>query len=132
MNNFLSTSNMSRTDERGSSNYSDMASHVMARGHFREKIEAYQDTYRNQFPGGWGEFFAAYSKRLTPKGNLDYDEWAFLCEHFMEELTQSGPPGDCDHFHEKPESTSGFFIGGSVVRLASVLSKSRRCSCRLQ
>ena len=59
--------------------------HALAPGYFRDRMTYFEQHYRGAYRTGWGEFFAAYSNGLTDKGNLDYDEWAFLCEHFMRE-----------------------------------------------
>ncbi len=91
----------------------DLSAHTVKPGHFRSRLDFLEQKYRLEFKEGWGEFFAMYSKGRTPKGNLDYDEWAFLCEHFMEELTQTWPPGGyCEEFQERPEAISGFSFAG--------------------
>lgn len=87
----------------------DFDAHALAPGYFDDRMDHFQKEYRDKFPDGWGQFFADYSCGLTEKGNLDYDEWAFLCEW---KLTQSSqPPGICVSSHEKPEVDSGFSIG---------------------
>lgn len=88
----------------------DIDAHALAPEYFRERMSHFENQYHDRFQTGWGEFFAAYSNGLTEKGNLDYDEWAFLCEHFMRKSWQ--PPGICIGSHEKPEIDSGFSIGG--------------------
>jgi hypothetical protein len=81
-------------------------------GYFRHQVDVFANKYQSEFEG-WGDFYARYANGLVDKGNLDYDEWAFLCEHFMKELTVSGePPGNSVDLHEKPETFSGFcFLG---------------------
>jgi hypothetical protein len=93
----------------------DPDAHALAPGYFRDRMTYFEEHYRGTYRTGWGEFFAAYSNGLTEKGNLDYDEWAFLCEHSMRELTQRfEPPGVCVSFREKPEADSGFSIRGGT------------------
>jgi hypothetical protein len=85
-------------------------SQVVQSGYFRDRMSYFQEHYKDKFPKGWGEFFAAYSNRCTDEGNLDYDEWAFLCEHFMRERTSWQPPENCAESREKPETISGFYF----------------------
>ncbi len=97
----------------------DLASFEVDNGYFKEQNTRYEERYRDQFPNGWGEFFAAYSKGEVDKGNLDYDEWAFLCEHFMSQSW--APPGSSATCHERPEMISGFFVfGRSIVRSRAI------------
>jgi len=95
--------------------------HIVQEQYFRDRWNYFQEVYKNEYPGGWAMFYAAYLNGCTDPANLDYDEWAFLCEHFMRDLTQSWqPPGNCSDFQEKPEANSGF----SFVR-------QNRCSIRI-
>jgi hypothetical protein len=91
----------------------DVDAHALAPGYFNDRMTYFEEQFKDKFPTGWGEFFAAYSIGKTEKGNLDYDEWAFLCEHFLRKLTQPWePPGICVSSREKPEIDSGFSIEG--------------------
>lgn len=108
--------------------------HVVEVSYFIGRVHTFESKYHEEFPGGWGEFFADFLNGKTDKGNLDYDEWGFLCEHFMKELTQSPfePPGDCADSQEKPEAYSGFFFcGRSFVRSESIFRETRRNACWL-
>jgi hypothetical protein len=91
----------------------DLASFEVDSGYVKSQIDLYEEKYRAEFSHGWGEFFAAYSKGLTDNSNLDYDEWAFLCEHFMHQSWT--PPERLEMIcHERPEAISGLSIlGGS-------------------
>jgi len=112
----------------------DLSSYEVEPGYFQEQSLEYEKKYKREFPGGWGEFFGLYSSGRTDKGNLDYDEWAFLCEHFMiQELTHSSsPPGKRDSCREEPETISGFsFAGEAFVRPYSVLRNCKANSCRM-
>ena len=93
----------------------DLSAHWVATGHFYAQISVYEEMYRESYPEGWGDFLAKYSKGETDPSNLDYDEWAFLCEHFMQRLTQGEPPGSEVDCQEKPENVSGFSFGRKVI-----------------
>ena len=67
----------------------DLAAHEVEPGYFKIQMERFEQLYHCEFPGGWGEFFNAYSAGTTDQGNLDFEEWAFLCEHFRRELSNS-------------------------------------------
>jgi hypothetical protein len=67
----------------------DISAHALAPGYFDDRIHHFEEQYRTVFPLGWGEFLDAYSNGRTDKGNLDYDEWAFLCEHFLRDAFHS-------------------------------------------
>jgi len=88
--------------------------HGLAPEYFEQRLGQFEKQYREKFPKGWPEFYAAYSKGDTDVNNLDFDEWAFLCEHFLRKKTQTWqPPGMCVSSSEKPEAVSGFsFVGG--------------------
>jgi hypothetical protein len=90
----------------------DINVHALAPGYFDDRMRHFEEQYHKDFPNGWGEFFAAYSNGLTDKGNLDYDEWAFLCEHFLRNAFLWRPPGECLALQEKPEINSGFSFEG--------------------
>lgn len=79
--------------------------------YFLGRIHEFEVKYRDQWQG-WGEFLSDYSKKRVDRDNSDFDEWAFLCNHFMADLIQSGhdtgPPGDKRYAPQKPESDSGF------------------------
>jgi hypothetical protein len=95
----------------------DIDAHALAPGYFDDRMRQFEEQYRKEFPNGWGEFLAAYSNDRTEKGNLDYDEWAFLCEHFLRNAFPWQPPGECTDFQEKPELISGFSFGGGSLCL---------------
>lgn len=103
----------------------DVDAHALAPEYFDDRMHHFEEMYHKTFPGGWGEFFDAYSNGHTEKGNLDFDEWAFLCEHFLRKLTRAWqPPGVCVDFLEKPETVSGFsIVGGTscLMRLDTLL-----------
>lgn len=95
----------------------DIDAHALAPEYFDERMTHFEEQYHDKFHDGWGEFFAAYSNGRTEKGNLDYDEWAFLCEHFMRKWAQpcwQQPPGVYAGSREKPEIDSGFSIEGGL------------------
>ena len=61
--------------------------------YFLVRIREFEMRYRNAFEN-WEHFYAEYSKGTLDKNNSDYDEWAFLCTHFMSQLIDGeGPPG---------------------------------------
>jgi hypothetical protein len=96
----------------------DVDAHAVAPGYFDDRIAHFEQQFRNEFPQGWPEFYAAYSIGNVERTNLDYDEWAFLCEHFLRKLTETWqPPGACVGSPEKPEIDSGFSIGGGCLWL---------------
>jgi len=98
----------------------DIDAHALAPGYFDDRMRHFEEQYRKDFPHGSGEFFDAYSNGRTDKGNLDYDEWAFLCEHFLSNAFPGQPPGECVDIPEKPESISGFSFGGESLCLIRV------------
>ena len=90
-----------------------LADHAVEPEYFLNQVKHFEEKYQEQFPEGWNEFYVAYSLGITDKGILDYDEWAFLCQHFMRELTQSWqPPGEASQAQERPEANSGFSFEG--------------------
>ena len=91
----------------------DLASFEVDSGYFKSQIAAFAEKYRSLYPNGWGQFYAAYLNKQTDQENLDYDEWAFLCEHFMSQLW-TPPLSPSLPLHEKPEITSGFSILGEL------------------
>jgi hypothetical protein len=105
--------------------HQESSTHVVESGYFRERMHHFEDQYRAAYPRGWGEFFADYSNGKTDEENLDYDEWAFLCEHFMRELTGSSqPPGDCGESQERPERFSGLsFLGDTICSIQISISQ---------
>jgi hypothetical protein len=112
----------------------DIDAHALAPEYFSNRMSYFEERFHDKFPTGWGGFFEAYSDGLTEAGNLDYDEWAFLCEHFLRKPWQ--PPGICfGGPHEKPETDSGFSIGWSNYCLThsdtSISSKERSEPVRL-
>jgi len=91
-----------------------LAAHEVKREHFLSRVSFFEGKYRDAFPGGWRDFLVAYTLRRTDHDNLDYDEWAFLCEQFERELTEWRPPDSCADSQEKPEATSGFSFWGQI------------------
>jgi hypothetical protein len=107
-----------------------LTAHEVAPGYFLERIRFFEQKYQNEFRS-WRDFLVAYTLGRTDQDNLDYDEWAFLCEHFMEELTQPlRPPSGCADFQEKPEINSGFSIKGGIpcLNLKTILIAWKRQS----
>ena len=94
----------------------DINAHKVEPGYFKKEWIEFEVKYRSEYPNGWGQFYAEYLKGNTDPCNLDYDEWAFLCEHFMAEELSCGeygfPPGAATSHQEKPESASGFSFAG--------------------
>ena len=103
---------MTNTGHANSVDY--LTAHEVQPGCFLARIHVFEEQYRTEYPGGWREFQVAYSLDLADQENLDFDEWAFLCEHFAQELTQPSPPGVFTDVQEKPEFNSGFSFGGMV------------------
>lgn len=98
----------------------DINVHALAPGYFDERMRHFEDQYRQEFRHGSGEFLDAYSKGRTDKGNLDYDEWAFLCEHFLRNAFSGQPPNEDVVNQEKPEMISGFSFEGESSCLIRV------------
>jgi hypothetical protein len=101
-------SNTNQTDTMGA-----LSVDFVQPSYFLGRIQQFEIKYKNEY-NGWGEFLSAYSKGQVDRDNSDFDEWAFLCEHFMENLIESGddvgPPGAKGYAPQKPESDSGFFF----------------------
>ncbi len=57
--------------------------------YFLDRIHELEVKYRDQWEG-WEEFLSAYSNNRVDRNNSDFDEWAFLCNHFKVDLTESG------------------------------------------
>lgn len=75
--------------------------------YFLARVREFEHKYRQS----WFEFFAAYSHVDTDQDNLDFEEWAFLCEQFFGQLIEmdEGPPGPLESAPlQKPEADSGF------------------------
>ena len=103
-----------------------LTAHEVAPGYFLERVRFFERKYQTEFQGGWGDFLGAYTQGRTDQANLDFDEWAFFCEHFMRELTESWrrPPVGCSDSLEKPEANSGFsFIGGIPCSIQKNISR---------
>jgi len=99
---------------------------------FLDRISFFEQKYQAQFQGGWSEFYLAYTTGQVDGSNLDYDEWAFLCEHFMKELTESWrPPGFCVDSQERPETNSGLSFAGRIIECLTRRSISLMWSERL-
>ena len=83
------------------------AVHALDPGYFAEQMRRFEEQYKTKFRDGW-EFYDAYSKGCTDPGNLDFEEWSFVCEHLLGAFTKYWqPPGECVNVHEGPESISG-------------------------
>ncbi len=90
-----------------------LLAHEVTQRQFLDRVQFFEHKYTDVFPNGWRDFLVAYTVGQTDEENLDYDEWAFLCEQFARELTEPWrPPGSCADSQEKPETTSGFSFGG--------------------
>jgi hypothetical protein len=101
-----------------------LAAHEVKREQLFNRVGFFEAKYRDVFPGGWRDFLVAYTLRRTDHDNLDYDEWAFLCEQFEKELTEPWrPPDSCADSQEKPEATSGFSFGGQIHCLINLTRK---------
>jgi hypothetical protein len=99
----------------------DIAVHALPLGYFENKLNELEEQNRSDFPNGWPEFYAKYSKGELDGANLEYDEWAFVCEHFLRDHTRPcEPPGISINACEEPELSSGFSFGGRC--LCSILS----------
>lgn len=95
-----------------------LSEHQVNSDHFKGRVLYFEKKYRDEFEGGSEDFLVSYKNNLTDPGNLDYDEWAFLCEQFMEERGQYWPPpGDFVNHQEKPEIISGFSFSGDTFCL---------------
>ena len=94
--------------------------------YFLERIQQFEIKYKDEY-NGWGAFLSDYSKGLADRDNSDFDEWAFLCEHFLEDLIESGddtgPPGAKKYAPQKPESDSGFSFLESKCSTRSTTSR---------
>ena len=70
--------------------------------------------FENKYGWDWVEFERLYKADDNLYLNRDFNEWAFLCRNFREELLAAdteSPPGDCaGRILEKPDFESGFFI----------------------
>ncbi len=111
-------SNINQTDTKSA-----LSVTFVQASYFLERIQQFEIKYKNKY-NGWGEFLSAYSNGQVDRDNSDFDEWAFLCEHFMEDLIQSGddtgPPGAKGYAPQKPESDSGFFFLESKCSMQSI------------
>jgi hypothetical protein len=101
--------------------------------YFLNRIHEFENKYQSEWQG-WGDFLSAYEKNQVDRSNSDLDEWAFLCNHFMMALIESGrdvgPPGAERYAPQKPESDSGFcFLERDCSRLKAI-SKPRFESSR--
>lgn len=89
----------------------ELSVHFVQASYFLDRIHEFETKYQNKWQG-WGEFLSDYSKDRVDHDNSDLDEWAFLCNHFMADLIESGrdtgPPGAKRYTPQKPESDSGF------------------------
>jgi hypothetical protein len=90
--------------------------------------------FEQQYAMGWGDFLAQYSKGNLQGNaitNRDYAEWAFLCHNFMLELVRMEGPGPPGHLEtevgREPESISGSFIWGDLVRCSRLFRDCGEC-----
>lgn len=74
-------------------------------GYFQTRMDFFATRYAATF-AHWSAFYAAFTKKELPY-SLDYEEWAFLCEQFLYEQTETSPPCGCIDHKERPESDSG-------------------------
>jgi hypothetical protein len=72
--------------------------------------------FENKYGFDWVEFLSRYRDDESLYLNRDFNEWAFLCRNFREELLAAdtkAPPGEfTGRILEKPDLESGFFICG--------------------
>ena len=109
-----------------------MSAYMVETSYHRERMEFFAHKYEAEFKH-WSDFFAAYSKKELSRDNLDYDEWAFLCEQMLYEQTESSPPCDCLEFDERPESISGLRLWSHrIVQPRSVFRDPRASRFGLQ
>ena len=95
----------------------DPAVHALDPGYFADQMRRFEEQYKAEFQDGWA-FYDAYSNGLTDPGNLDFEEWSFVCEHLLGAITESWqPPGECAMVIDRPESNSGFSFGGEILCL---------------
>ena len=94
------------------------SSYAVEPEYFRTRLSFFEEKYKDQFDKGWSQFFTAYSKNELSPDNLDYDEWGFLCEQMLYELTESSPPNGCADSKERPDIDSGlsYWRTGFIVR----------------
>lgn len=85
----------------------DPAVHTLDPGYFDARMRHFEEKYKAEFRDGW-EFYDAYSNGRTDTGNLDFEEWSFVCEQLLGAMTESWqPPGKCAIVYERPELNSG-------------------------
>ena len=82
----------------------DLTSRSDEQNYHRERMEFFSSKYAQQFTH-WSAFYAAYSKRELSLDNLDFDEWAFLCEQMLYEQTESGPPLESYDLKARPDNS---------------------------
>jgi len=83
-----------------------LSAYTVDAGYLRSRLEFFATKYVGEF-NHWSKFYAAYTRKELPYGNLDYEEWAFLCEQMLYEQTESSPPGNCLDSDERPDTDSG-------------------------
>ena len=103
----------------------DIGLHALPQGYFDQLLAGFEEQFKSAFPSGWPEFYAKYSSGELDPGNVEYEEWAFVCEHFLREHTRTcEPPGMGINSREEPESNSGSSFGGKQFCL--ILSHTSR------
>jgi hypothetical protein len=81
------------------------SAHAVEPDYLHTRLESFASKYP-EF-SHWSIFFAAYSKKELSRDNLDFHEWAFLCEQILYEETESSPPNGCGDSKVRPEIDSG-------------------------
>src|ERR1700733_5069406 len=95
--------------------------------YFLCRIQQLEEKYRDTWQS-WGEFLADYSTGAAKvdRDNSDLDEWAFLCNHFQEQLLRSncdvGPPERTMYSSQKPETDSGFCFVENYCSTGRIIS----------
>ena len=102
---------------------SELSVNFVQSGYFLNRVHEFEAKYSDQWEN-WLEFLAEYRCRNNSVdfGNSDFDEWAFLCEHFMPDLLRQDPdrsPPDADISSRRPEIDSGLCFWRSAYWLTS-------------
>jgi hypothetical protein len=97
--NFIDTTSGTRDDLA-------LSAYAVDAGYLRSRFEFFATKYAEEF-NHWSKFYAAYTRKELSYDNLDYEEWAFLCEQMLYEQTESSPPAGCIDSDERPDIDSG-------------------------
>lgn len=115
--------------------YDSMGFQVVDGGYFGQRVHEMAEKYRDSFPGGWTEFLAKHSKGETDPNNYDFDEWAFVCDHYIQTVLDTSPPmASCSAKLEGPESISGLSLlwrASSLVFPEGLHGEPQRRQCGL-